>query len=96
MIDIPELQLIAVCFLGFVLGALFLPYFLKRPILFALVSGTSFFAIRYLVFVTSPEVTGGIPGNGIASAAVMWVIYIAMMILGRVIVTRRWGNFDEV
>lgn len=93
MIDIPELQLIAVCVLGFFLGAVFLPLFIRKPILFALLAGFAFFGIRYIVAVTAPTtpLAGGVIGNGIISAAIMWVIYISMMILGRVVIERRWG-----
>lgn len=98
MIDIPELQLIAVCFLGFALGGLFLDYFIQRPILFALVAGMCFYGIRYIIafFNFGPTVDGQPVGNGIASAMVMWTIYIAMMVMGKLVVEKRWGKLDEM
>lgn len=97
MLDIPEIQLVSIVILGFILGALFLPFFIRRPIFFTLVAGLLFFTVRYLVTIERLDIPrdGAPAGNGILSALVMWVIYVAMMVLGRVVMERRWGPIDK-
>lgn len=89
--DIPEIQLIAVSFLGFVLGALFMTFFIGRPVLFALVAGISFFGIRFLAAIAE-GVGSGNPGNGILSGLVMWFVFVAAMLLGKAVMDRNWGE----
>ncbi len=97
MIDIPELQLIAVIGMGFFLGVFALPHFSKRPVLFSLIAGILFFGIRFIpaYAVAQAAAPGTIPGNGIISAAVMWVVFIASMLLGDLIVRRNYGEYKE-
>lgn len=96
MLNIPEIQLLSVIVLGFVIGAFFLDYFFKRPVLFSLVSGIAFFGVRYAVALTGFDVLNtGIIGNGILSALVMWVVYVACMMLGRYVTLRRWEVDEE-
>lgn len=91
-IDIPELQLFAVLFVGFFMGWIFVPKFLNRPMLFALLAGVIFYVVRFIPAYAQLDVTkpGTIPGNGIVSAGILWVIYFFSMLAGYITARRMW------
>ncbi len=84
-IDIPEVQLIAVLFTGLFIGYLFLDRARLHPFSFVLASGLAFFIIRFIPAFYAIDQTrpGVITGNGIISAAIMWIVFFAAMLLGK-------------
>lgn len=89
-VDVPEVQLIAVILLGFSMGYFFFDRLIAHPFTFTFLSGILFFGIRFIPAYLSLDAAkpGTIPGNGILSAAIMWVAFFGAMLLGRHFVHR--------
>ena len=93
-IDIPEVQLMAVMILGLFSGWATWPYLKSHPFIWVLTGGLAFFAIRFVPAYMDIDVQGPhvIPGNGIISAAIMWVVFFACILLGHYISERRYDG----
>lgn len=96
-INIPALQLLAVFVTGFLIGGFFLPLWQKSPVVFTLCATMLFFFVRFIpaFFELDKQASGSIPGNGIVSAAIMYLIYVGMMQLGYVIIRNKFGTQNQ-